>query len=370
MDLNFTDEQRLLADSTTRFLEQTRDFHARRAQLAEGVTLSSAVWGHLAGQGLLALPRSEAAGGPGGSIVDLVAIAMRFGASLLTEPYLATVVLAGAALEAAGGDEARTLLTRIATGEAVVGFAHEEAVSGAPVGQIETTAIGKHGGYVLSGLKPFVLAGGDAEELVVSARHDDGIALFLVDAATAGIMIEKFVTVDGRGAGRVRFDDVHVPQAALLARDATSLIDDVVADALLYLAAESVGAMDALFRMTSSYAATRQQFGVPIGSFQTIAHRLADMKIALTKAHASLIYVTALREAGQAGPADLSVLKAQTGRLGRTLAEAAVQTHGGVGMTDELAVGHLLKRILANDSLFGDAELHLRLLGSKTGVTA
>jgi alkylation response protein AidB-like acyl-CoA dehydrogenase len=121
--------------------------------------------------------------------------------------------------------------------------------------------------------------------------------------------------------------------------------------------------MEALFRMTASYAATRKQFGVPIAGFQTIAHRLADMKIALTKANATLVYVTALREAGRARPADISALKAQTGRLGRVLAEAAVQTHGGVGMTDELAVGHLLKRILANDAMFGPADLHLRLLG-------
>jgi alkylation response protein AidB-like acyl-CoA dehydrogenase len=149
-----------------------------------------------------------------------------------------------------------------------------------------------------------------------------------------------------------------------LVRDAAGLIEQIVGDAVIYLAAESVGAMDALFRMTASYAATRNQFGVPIGSFQTVAHRLADMKIALTKATASLFYVTALRETGRARPSDLSQLKAQTGRLGRSLAEAAVQTHGGVGMTDELAVGHLLKRVLSNDAIFGDAELHLRLLGA------
>jgi alkylation response protein AidB-like acyl-CoA dehydrogenase len=366
MDLTFTDEQRLLADSTSRFLEQERDFHARRAQLAEGVTLSPAVWSHFAEQGLLALPRAESAGGLGGSIVDVVAVAMRFGASMLTEPYLATVVLAGAALEAAGSDEADAVLARIAAGEAVVSFAHDEAVSGTPASQIETTATAGDGGFTLTGLKPFVLAGGDAEQLVVTARLDNRSALFLVDAGAPGVTIEKFVTIDGRGAGRVHLDSVPVPREALLVGDASSLIDEIVTDAVIYLAAESVGAMDALFRMTASYAATRQQFGVPIGSFQTIAHRLADMKIALTKANASLIYVTALRETGQARPADVSVLKAQTGRLGRALAEAAVQTHGGVGMTDELAVGHLLKRLLANDALFGDAELHLRLLGGSS----
>ena len=158
--------------------------------------------------------------------------------------------------------------------------------------------------------------------------------------------------------------DVQVPVTGLLVKNAEAVIDHIAKDAAIYLAAESVGAMDAVFRMTASYTATRKQFDVPIGTFQTIAHRLADMKIALTKAHASLLYVTALREAGRATATDISQLKAQTGRLGRSVAEAAVQTHGGVGMTDELAVGHLLKRIVTNDALLGDAELHLRRLGA------
>jgi alkylation response protein AidB-like acyl-CoA dehydrogenase len=366
MDLTFSDEQRLLADSVGDFLSQERDFLARRAQLASGVTLAPKVWQHLADQGLLALPRSEAVGGLGGSIVDLVAVAMRFGEALVTEPYLATVVLAGAALEAAGTEQAKAVLERIATGECVAAFAHEEQVSGAPAAQIETSAIAKDDHVVVNGEKQFVLAAGDAKHVVVSARYDDGVALFLLDPTASGVTIESFTTIDGRGAGRLRLADVPLPSSALLLGDAESVIDEIVTDAVIYLGAESVGAMDALFRMTASYAATREQFGVPIGSFQTVAHRLADMKIALTKAHASLLYVTALREAGRATDADVSALKAQTGRLGRSVAEAAVQTHGGVGMTDELAVGHLLKRILANDAMFGDAELHLRRIGSRT----
>lgn len=364
MDLTFTDEQRALADSVARLLEQERDFHARRAQLAEGVTLSPKVWHHLAEQGLLALPRSDS----GGNIVDIVAIAMRFGAALLTEPYLATVVLAGAALEAAGTTEATAALAAIASGDAIVAFAHDEVVSGGPTGLIETVAVATDDGFVLNGCKPLVLAAGEAQQLVITARHDGGIALFLLESGSAGVSVEPFITMDGRGAARVTFEDVRVPTRALLLRDAASVIDHIVSDATIYLAAESVGAMDALFRMTATYAMTRTQFDKPIGSFQTVAHRLADMKIALAKANASLLYVAALREAGLATASDISQVKAQTGRLGRSLAEAAVQTHGGVGMTDELAVGHLLKRVLANDALFGDAELHLRRLGMPKGA--
>ncbi|HEX7355004.1 MAG TPA: acyl-CoA dehydrogenase family protein [Mycobacteriales bacterium] len=368
MDLTFSDEQRLLADGVGRFLDTQRDFQARQAQLAAGTTLSPKVWQHLADQGLLALPRAESAGGMGGTIADVVAVAMRFGASLLTEPYLATVILSGAALEAAGTDEAHALLADIASGTAVVSFAHEEDVSGAPASQIGTTAVADGDAYVLNGTKALVLGAAEAHQIVVSARCDSDIALFLVDVTANGVGIDAFRTIDGRGAGRVHLDDVRLPARTLLVPHAEGVLDEIVADAVIYLAAETVGAMDTLLRMTGSYAMTRQQFGVPIGSFQTIAHRLADMKIAVTKAQASLLYVTALREAGRAGPADISLLKAQTGRLGRSVAESAVQTHGGVGMTDELAVGHLLKRILANDALFGDAELHLRLLGAPSRV--
>lgn len=361
MDLTFSSEQEMLADSVGRYLEQERDLRARQAQLADGVTVSEKIWHHLADQGLLALPRSEAVGGLGGSIVDVVAIAMRFGAALLTEPYLATVILAGAALEAACGDDAPAILGRIASGETIVAFGHEEAVSGVAVGDLSTVASDVDGGYVLNGRKPVVLGGGDAELLIVSVLYEGSPGLFLVDPAAAGVTIESFVTIDGRGAARVTLD---AAAATLLMLDAGDVIDDIVRDATIYLAAETVGAMDTLFEMTATYAMTRKQFGTPIASFQTVAHRLADMKIALTKARASLIYVTALREADRVTARDISQLKAQTGRLGRSLAEAAVQTHGGVGMTDELAVGHLLKRVLANDALFGDAELHLRRLGS------
>lgn len=365
MDLNFSDEQQLLADSVGRYLDQERDLRSRQAQLAEGVTVSEKIWRHLADQGLLALPRSEAAGGVGGTIVDVVAVALRFGAALLTEPYLATVILAGAALEAAGGDEAHAILGRIASGDAIVGFGHEEAVAGASAGQIATVAIGVNGGYVLNGRKPLVLGGGDAELVVVSARCEDSPALFLVDPAADGVAVERFITIDGRGAARLTFDDVTATPVLL---DAGGAIEEIVRDATMYLAAETVGAMQALFDTTATYAMTRRQFGTPIATFQTVAHRLADMKIALTKAHASLVYATALREAGRATARDISQLKAQTGRLGRSLGEAAVQTHGGVGMTDELAVGHLLKRIITNDVLFGDTELHLRRLGANTPI--
>lgn len=366
MDFTYSAEQLMLADSVARYLQQQRDFRARQAMLGEGATWSKEVWGHFARQGLLGLARSEDEGGLGGTVVDVVAIAERFGAALVAEPYLSTAVLAGGVLAAAGDNlAARALLAQAVSGDAVVAFAHEEGVGGAPAAAVRTRAVRTGPAFELTGEKALVLDGGDADRLIVSAQHDGDLALFLVDPSSSGVRRETFRTIDGRGAARVRLDGVRVDDSALLVGSATGVVEAVVGDAILYLAAESVGAMDALLRTTAAYASTRRQFGVPIASFQVISHRIADMKIALLTSRATLLYVAALREAGRATARDLAVLKAQSGRLGREVAEAAIQIHGGLGMTDELPVGHYLKRIIANDVLFGGAEVHLRRLGQR-----
>jgi alkylation response protein AidB-like acyl-CoA dehydrogenase len=172
-----------------------------------------------------------------------------------------------------------------------------------------------------------------------------------------------FTTVDGRRAAHIGFDRAEVAPDALLAPDADAVVREVVARAIVALGAEAVGAMGELLRRTADYAATREQFGKPIATFQAVAHRLADMKIACVKARATLLHTTALAEAGRARPTDISVLKAQVGRLGRAVGESAIQTHGGVGMTDELPIGHLVKRILAVEAMFGGTEHHLRVIG-------
>lgn len=364
MDFTYTPEQLMLADSVARYLAQQRDFHARQAMLADGATWSKDVWGHFARQGLLGLARSEDHGGLGGTVVDVVAVAERFGAALVAEPYLSTAVLAGGVLAAAASnDTARALLAQTISGDAVVALAHDEGVGGAPACDVQTSAVRAGDTVEITGEKALVLDGGDADRLVVSARLDGELALLLVDPAARGVRREPFRTLDGRGAARLRLDGVRVDGSALLDAAAAAVVETVVGDAILYLAAETVGAMDALLRTTATYASTRRQFGVPIGSFQVIAHRIADMKIALLTSRASLSYVAAQREAGRATAHDLAVLKAQSGRLGRAVGEAAVQIHGGVGMTDELPVGHYLKRIIANDVLFGAADVHLRRLG-------
>ncbi|MEU9359004.1 acyl-CoA dehydrogenase family protein [Streptomyces sp. NPDC048301] len=370
MDFNFTAEQHLLRDSVSQYLQRNYAFEDRRKIVTSSLGWSRDVWRELGELGLHALAFPERHGGLGGSVVDMVAVGELFGAHLLVEPYAASVVLAGGVLAALPEHpEAGRRLQRIASGEATGALAHEEGQGTADPALIGTRARRTPQGYLLTGEKKLVLHGDGADTLVVSARlagepgDRDGLALFVVDTAGAGITATPFVTLDGRRAAHLRFDALEVGPDALLAEDAHDVIRDAVDGAIVALAAESVGAMGELLRTTAAYAFTREQFGVPIGTFQAVAHRLADMKIAYVKARATLLHTAALAEAGRAGTRDIAVLKAQTGRLGRLIGEAAIQTHGGVGMTDELPVGHLYKRILTIDAMFGPADHHLRRIG-------
>ena len=259
-------------------------------------------------------------------------------------------------------------MAKIPDGEALGAFAHEEGRGTADPARISTTATLVEDGYLLNGEKRLVLGGGAADVMVVTARpvgpdHAEGeLGLVLVTPDVSGLAVTSFRTVDGRQAANCTFDDAR---AVLLAADAAATITAIIEGGILALSAEGVGAMKALVDTTASYAGTRQQFGVPIATFQAVAHRLADMKIAFLKARSTLLYTTALVEAGHARARDISLLKAQVGRLGRTIAESAVQIHGGVGMTDEVAIGHYLKRIVAIDAMFGDSDFHFRKVGAR-----
>lgn len=359
MDFTFTSEQEMLRDSLGKLLTQGYSFDQRQALLRSGQPHSAAIWTQLRDMGLLALPFAEADGGLGGSASDLVAIGELLGRHLVVEPYLGSILLGGRAL-ALGGARAGALLEAAIAGEAQVALAHEERHG---VGALALMATTLEQGR-LSGEKRLVLGGAEADALIVTARAGERLALVKVDPAAAGVTVRGYTTIDGRRAASVRFADVAVDAADVLQDDAEQAIAGVIEGALLSLCAEAVGAMGALLEASSAYAGTRKQFGVPIGSFQAIAHRLADMKIACAKAHALLLYTTALVETGKGAGRDIALLKAQIGRLGRSVGESAVQVHGGIGMTDELAVGHYLKRILAVDAMLGSTDYHLRQVGA------
>jgi alkylation response protein AidB-like acyl-CoA dehydrogenase len=366
MDFTFTEDQNMLRDAVSRCLGHHYTFDKRRQIIASPSGSSSDVWSQFHDLGLFALPFSQEIGGLGGSITDVVAVSELFGKHLVVEPYLSCVLLSAGLLAQMPDDSAgKAWLERILAGDAVAAFAHEEGHGTANLSQVCMRASPSAGGYILAGEKQLVLGGASCDVLVVSARvPDGGVGVFLVDPKAPQLRIRSFTTIDGRRASVCRFDDVRVPQAALLAANAGDMLAKTINSGIMALAAEVVGAMGVLLNMTVTYAATRKQFGVLIGSFQSIAHRLADMKLALVKAQSILLYTTALAESGIATSRNFSALKAQAGRLGRHLAESAVQIHGGIGMTDELAVGHYFKRILAAEAMFGSIDYHLQVVGS------
>lgn len=359
MDFSFTDEQQMLRDGVARYLEKDYHFDARQKVVRGEAPWSAEAWRQYAEFGLLALPIAEDAGGLGGSISDCVAVAELFGKHLVVEPYLGSVMLAGAAL--AASEIGRDRLGRIMAGEAIAAFAFEEGKGTPSLDHIAMVASADGDGFTVSGEKRLVLAGQQADVLVVAARNGEKgpVGLFLVEKD--GVTATDFITIDGCSAAHLAFGSAP----ATLLTDDRAIIDSILSHAVIVQCAEAVGAMQALLAITADYAMTRKQFGTPIGAFQVVAHRLADMKIACTKARATLLYTTALAEAGQVGPRELATLKGQTGKLGRMVGEAAIQTHGGVGMTDELSVSHYHKRLLTLDARFGSHEYHLRTLGAR-----
>jgi len=361
MNFNFTDEQQMLRDSVRKFLEKSYDFDARQSLVHSDAPWSADVWQQFAEFGLLALPFSEEQGGLGGSISDCVAVSELFGEHLVIEPYVASIILGGGALAASDNEGAHHWLVKVQSGEATATFAFEEQRGTPSLDQINMVATPAGDSFTLTGEKRLVIAGGEADVLIVAARNGEmgEPALFLTEQGGDGMAARSFTSIDGRSAANITFD---AAPAQKITGD-RELVERIVSHAIIVQCAEAVGAMGALLSATGEYAMTRKQFGVPIGSFQAVAHRLADMKIAYSKARSTLIYTTALAESGAASSRDIAILKGQTGKLGLAIGEAAIQTHGGVGMTDELNISHYHKRLLALDAQFGRHGFHLRMVG-------
>lgn len=367
MDFSFSQEQQMLQDSVSRYLQNSYDFDTRQALVGSDGPWSNEVWQQFADLGLMALPFSEDQGGLGGSISDCVAFCIAFGRHLVIEPYISSTILAGGVLAACKNNQTREWIEKLASGEAVAALAYEEGHGTASFSQIEMTAKPDADGFLLTGEKRLVIAGAKADILIVAAKitESEKIGLFLVENDADSLKIREYATIDGRSAANIRFEQVRVTGDGLLLDDASDALENILANTIIAQSAEAVGAMGMLLEMTAEYAQTRKQFGVPIGSFQAVAHRLANMKIAYSKALATLTYTAALADSDSLKPRDVSILKGQIGKLGRAIGEDAIQTHGGVGMTDELSVSHYHKRLLAFDMQFGDHSYHLRNLGQR-----
>ena len=381
MDFALTEEQELLRHSVQRLFVDHYAFEARKRYGQEPGGYGRAQWARYAELGLLGLPFAEEHGGSAGGPVETMIVMEEIGRALALEPYLPTVVLAGGLLRL-GGSKAlcADLVPQIAGGHLTLAFAHAERQSRYDIADVAATARHEGAGYVLDGAKSLVLHGDSAGKFIVSARlsggrsDKDGLALFLVDAATKGVSTRGYATVDGLRAAEVTLSGVRVDAGAVIGEPgkAFPLIERVVDTAIAALAAEAVGAMAAMHEQTVDYMKTRKQFGVTIGSFQALQHRAAEMLVALEQARSMAMLATMMaaeenvRERRQA----ISAAKVQIGRSARIVGHGAIQIHGGIGMTMEAKVGHYFKRVTTIDTTFGDADYHLGILAETGGLVA
>ncbi|MBX9590087.1 MAG: acyl-CoA dehydrogenase family protein [Hyphomonadaceae bacterium] len=382
MDFDLNDEQRQLKDSVDRLLADSYgDLAQRMGYMKEPKGYKAALWQQYAELGLLGIPFAEEHGGLGQGLTETMIVAEAFGRALAIEPYLATVVLAGGVLRHSGNAALlEELVPAIVEGKLTLALAHQERQARFDLADIATTARadGK-GGYTLEGEKAVVLAGDSADKLVVTARVSgaradrSGIGLFLVDAKANGVTRRGYPTQDGQRAADVTLSAVRVtPEAVVAGPDkGLQVLERAVDEAIAALSAEAVGAMGGLHELTVDYLKTRQQFGVPIGSFQVLQHKAVDMLTALEEARSMAYYATMMaaepdaRERRKA----MAAAKVQIGKSARFLGEAAIQLHGGIGMTMEYKAGHYFKRLTMIDMAFGDTDHHLRELAKMGGLT-
>jgi pimeloyl-CoA dehydrogenase small subunit len=381
MDFELSEEQSLLKDSLDRLLADRYDFRARAGYAKTTEGWSRDLWARYAELGILGLPFAEADGGFGGGAVETMIVMEALGRRLALEPYFATVVLGGGLLRHAGSAVQRAnLVPQIADGSLTLAFAHAERQARYDLADVVTSATKKGDGFVLAGEKSLVLNGDTADRLIVSARVSgsprdrDGIGLFLVEPGAAGVSRRGYATQDGLRAAEVSLDGVKVAAADVLGLPGAAwpVIARVADEAIAALCAEAVGAMTTLHQLTVDYLKTRKQFGVTIGSFQVLQHRAVDMLISLEQARSMAMFATmtsTLEDAAERSRA-VSAAKVQIGRSGRHVGQEATQLHGGIGMTMEYEGSHYFKRLIMINTLFGDADHHLRLLARHGGLEA
>jgi len=376
MDFNFNPEQTQFADALKRWIARDYGFEARRAIIHSDAGVSDAAWATLAELGMTALPVPEEQGGFAGSAVDMFVVMQELGRGLVVEPYFATVL--GAEFLRLGGMHGG-LLERVAGGELKLACALGERQSRHDLRDIATRAETDGDGYVLSGEKKVVLHGAQAGMLLVSARSsgeqrsEEGISLFVVPVDAPGLRITGYRTLDGLRAADVVFDQVRVDAGALVgaAGAGWSILDAAADYGAGLLCAEAVGAMEAIFEATLDYLKTRQQFGAPIGKFQALQHRMADMYIHLEQARSMALLAAvklACADAGERRRA-VSAAKYRVNLAARYIGQQAVQLHGGMGVTDELPAAHYFKRLATIELTLGDADHHLARFIAQPGFT-
>ena len=373
MDFSLSDEQRLLQDSVDRLMADRYAFDQRKNHLKEPNGWSAALWSQYAELGLLGLPFAEEYGGFGGGAVEIMLVMQAFGRALAAEPYLATVVLGGTAIRLGGTNAQRgKILPAIADGSMKLAFAHGERQARYDLTDVMTTAKRSGQGWVLDGAKSVVAHGDCADRLIVSARNagerdtEHGITLFLVDAAANGVARRGYTLRDEQRAAEISLSGVQASDADVLGEvgEGLAIVRRVIEAGIAATAAELVGAMEALHAMTLEYSRTREQFGKPIGTYQVVQHRLAEMLMSLEQGRSMAMLAAMMVDEPDATERahNIAMAKVGVGQAGRFVSQNAVQLHGGIGMTEELAVGHYFRRCMVIERLFGDTAHYLTRL--------
>jgi pimeloyl-CoA dehydrogenase small subunit len=369
MDFNFTEEQTMIRDSLSRMIREQYDFDTRRKVVESEAGWRPEMWAKFAELGLLMAPFSEEDGGLGGGPIDAMVVMEEFGKGLVVEPYVPSVVCGGGFLKRSTTAHKEEFLSGVMSGEMVFAFAYAEPRGRYNLADLETTAKKAGGGFTLNGHKAVVIGAPWATHFIVTARTSGdrrdrgGVTVFVVPKDAKGVSTRDYPTVDGRRASEVYFEDVSVGADAVIGDvdGGLPLVELVADEAIAALCAEASGAMKVAHAMTVEYSRNRKQFGVAIGKFQVLQHRMVDMFMEHEQS-VSMTYMATLKlgEDEVTRKKAASAAKVRIGQGGRFVGQQAIQIHGGMGMTDELAVGHYFKRLTMIDSEFGNVDYHLK----------
>jgi pimeloyl-CoA dehydrogenase small subunit len=380
MDFSYSEEQTLLRNSIARDLADNYKYESWRKFTRSESGRDPKNWQKFAELGLLGASLPEASGGLGGGAIETQIVMEEFGKSLVVEPYVPTVVIGGDLISHAGSDHLKAeWLPKIAAGEAILAFAFSENQGRYNLADVRTAVKKQGNGFVLNGQKSVVIAAPWADHLLVTARSAggqreiSGIGIYLVDKKSKGIATRDYPTVDGGRASEITFENVEVPADRVVGTPdgGFSLVERAVDRAIAATCAEATGLMKVLVDATVAYAKTRKQFGVPIGKFQVLQHRMVDMFVSYEQAVSITLMATLKLDQNDAERARAaSAAKVQIGKAGRFIGQQAIQIHGGMGMTDELNVGHYFKRLTVIDALFGATDHHLKRFAQLSNAAA
>ena len=370
MNFELSEEQKMIQQSVERFVQDNYDLNTRMSLSANDCGYSSDFWKSMAELGWLGLPFDESDGGFGGNQIDVLVIMEQFGKGLVLEPYLASVVMSGGALKKGASESLKNeILPGLIEGTKQLSFAYAEQQSRFDLEDVITSARKEGDGFILNGQKSMVQNAETADHIIVAARSsggqidEDGITLFLIDTNSEGLSMDNFPTVDGLRASEIILENVSVSEDRVIGNidEGFEILQSVANDAILALSAEAVGAMEVLYKDTVEYTQQREQFDHPMSEFQVLQHRMVDMFMEYEQCK-SMLYRATMESVQDPKAAQRTIhgLKHLIGKSGLFVGENAVQLHGGMGVTEELRVGHFFKRLLVIDSMFGNADHHLQ----------